>query len=138
MVKLRYPLFSFGSFLSTFKNALLKKKVNFFVHYSKLNALICEYFFKNHFFSEVFYLYTNKNDCCFILVTMESFEGELILKNINILYKPSRPLYMNAKKLKRMLNRQKAVFLLSTSEGILNSVEALQIGVGGIILFEYY
>ena len=30
------------------------------------------------------------------------------------------------------------MYILSTSEGILNCIEALQLNVGGLVLFEYY
>ena len=126
--------------MSSFKNALLKNKAKFFVHYSKLNALICEYFYKNHFFSDVFYFYTNTSRCIcsYILVCIESFEGNLVLNNVIPFYRPSRPIYLRVEQLKRKLFFEKSLFLLSTSEGILNSVEAIHLGVGGLILFEYY
>ena len=82
MIKLRIPNFFFGSFFSSFKNAILKKKNKFIVHASTLNILLCEYFYKNNYFSEVYFLYSYKMNFFFILVFLEYFENSFLLKNI--------------------------------------------------------
>ena len=82
MIKLRIPNFFFGSFFLMFKNVILKKKNKFIVHASTLNILLCEYFYKNNYFSEVYFLYSYKMNFFFILVFLEYFENSFLLKNI--------------------------------------------------------
>ena len=139
MVKIRRPFYFFSSFLSGFKNALLKRSSTFLVHYSRFNSLVCEYFFKNHFFSDVFYLFSSENkNFLFIFIVIETFEGFPVLSNVRSVSGRSRYVYMNVYTLKRKLIKDRVVFLLSTSEGIINSLEATFIGIGGVVLFEYY
>ena len=99
---------------------------------------MCEYFYKNHFFSEVYYIFSSTFSCCYLFVRIESYEGNLVLKNIKSFYQRSRPIFFNVNQITRKLFKEKSVFLLSTSEGILNSIEALHLGIGGLVLFEYY
>jgi ribosomal protein S8 len=138
MIKIRIPNFFFSSFFSSFKNAIFKKKNKFIVHASRLNILLCEYFFKNNYFSEVYFLYSYKMNFLYILVFLQFFENLFLFHNIISWYKKSRPIFFNVKQLKRIIRKEKRMYILSTSEGILNCVEALQLNIGGLVLFEYY
>jgi ribosomal protein S8 len=138
MIKICVPNFFFSSFFSSFKNAVLKKKNKFLVHASKLNILLCEYFYKNNYFSEVYFLYSSRMNFLYILVFLQFFENDFLFCNLKSWYQKSKPIYINVKQLKRVVRKEKRMYILSTSEGILNCIEALHLNVGGLILFEYY
>jgi ribosomal protein S8 len=93
---------------------------------------------KNFFFSEVYYLVSQKLSNKLIFVIIADYEGGLVINRLNFFYKQSSLNYVGISDLKRYTYRDKSVYLLSTSEGILNSIEAMYIGVGGVLLFEYY
>lgn len=137
MVRLSFPHFFFSSFASSLKNAVLKNNTSFIVHYSNINYLICEYFFLNNFFSEIYYLCFN-DEVVFIFIVMNTFEGGLIFYNITFFYNKSFNLVLKCDDVKNRLFKYKSMFLLSTSKGILNSFEAINLGVGGVVLFGYY
>lgn len=138
MVKISHPSFFFGSFASSFKNAVLKNSNKFLTHYSKLNSQICEYLLKNFFFSEVYYLFSCSLNSTFIFVVINNCEGSLVFNYIRFFYKKSNVTSFDLYQLKRKVKREKSSYLLSTSEGILSSTEAIYIGIGGIVLFEYF
>jgi ribosomal protein S8 len=126
----------FSSFASSLKNALSQCRPAFACHYTKFNSLICEYFYRCNFFSELYYLRFKSKT--FIFVRIDTIENQLILSNIKILFKPSTYLFFQVSDLKRLLKKERRVLLLSTSEGVMNSVEAVHLGIGGIALLEYY
>nr|YP_010049287.1 40S ribosomal protein S8 [Pleurostomum flabellatum]QPL15622.1 40S ribosomal protein S8 [Pleurostomum flabellatum] len=138
MVKIQIPKSYFSSLISSIKNCIAKGKNKFVSHYSRFNSMICEYMLKNFFFSEVYYLVSLKNKIYFIFVVIGNFDGNLLLNDIKNFYKPSKPIYLKVFQIKKFFKKSKSVFLLSTSEGIVNSLEALDLRVGGLLLFEYY
>lgn len=69
-----------------------------------------------------------------IFVFLNYKEDKLAFKNILNMYKPSRKLYINLKNLKYINKKHNWLFILSTSKGILNSLEAINLNVGGLII----
>jgi ribosomal protein S8 len=59
-----------------------------------------------------------------------------IFRNIKNISKPSRPVFISNKKLKFISNKYKSIFLLNTNKGILTNLEAINMKVGGLIIFK--
>ncbi|WDI79341.1 30S ribosomal protein S8 [Candidatus Vidania fulgoroideae] len=100
-----------------------KKKIVFFFSnflYLILKKLEKEYFKK--------ILILKKN----IIVYLKYIFNKPVIKNINFISKPSRRVYFNVKKIKK-INFYNC--LISTNKGVLNKKESIKKKVGGEILF---
>lgn len=134
MIKFKQPNFLYGSFFSSLKNCVLKKKNKFLCYGSGLNRLLCEYLQKQGFFLTVFYFSSRKKSQSFIYCTLSS---ACTLKSLKSYFNPSRKLTIKLKKSTRVISLDRKNQLLSTSHGILHMSSAIERRQGGIILFEY-
>jgi len=58
------------------------------------------------------------------------------VKNIKILYKISNKISVNLKSLKKLNRTKSSIYILFTNKGMLTSIEAERLCIGGIIFFK--
>lgn len=74
-----------------------------------------------------------------ILLKLKYHHNKSVLKYIKLLSKPGKKHYITSKKLKALSSSHRhKKYILSTSKGIVSSEQALNEGIGGEALFEYY
>ena len=121
-------------FLVQLKNAsLLRKETTVFVcnflHLKLLKILYLEGLIQSFCIGK-----QKKKDSFVIKVTLRYFYNKSILKNLKILSKPSHLKYIKYSDICKISDR-KFVFFLSTSKGILTSLECKKKRIGGKLLF---
>ena len=62
--------------------------------------------------------------------------NNMLFNNIKNTYKTSNLVFISVKKLIYITNKYKVVLILNTSKGILTNYEAIEKGVGGIIIIK--
>lgn len=121
-------------FLLKLKNASLSRKETAifdcnFLHLKLLKILYFEGLIQSFSIEE-----HEKKDSFVIKVTLRYFYNKPILKNLKILSKPSHFKYIKYSDICKICER-KFVFFLSTSQGILTTLECKKQRIGGKLLF---
>ena len=140
MIKLKIPKFIYSSFFSSFKNAVLKKKLQFSCYCNKLVYSICTYLtLKNYFhYTFVHYLIKNQKYGSILTIVINYNKDLSSITKLQNLYKKSRNISFTFKSLQKIWMKQKRLILLSTSRGILDIKDALIYKIGGLALMEFY
>jgi len=141
MLKVKTPNFIFGSFYTSLKNALLKKKNTFLSYISKLTISVCLFLLKKRYFVnvELFQLDSSMKKKGYLLfVTINYNEDSSSFNNISLLYKKGRTRSYTFSKLQNLRKTKRLNLLLLTSMGVLSMSEAIMYKIGGIPLLELF
>jgi ribosomal protein S8 len=140
MINIKTPNFLFGSFYSSLKNAILKKVSVFTTYVCKLTILVCYFFLKKRYFSnvELFQLLVGKKNRSFLYITINYYEDASSFFDVCLLYSKTYTKYISLKKLMKISKVERTIYVLSTSRGIYNTSEAIMYKTGGIPLLEFF
>lgn len=122
---------NFSNFSSCINNGYLKNKVTVTLSYNKNNIVLLNLLYKNGFIQG--YYYNNINNK--VIVLLKYFNNKPVINLIYRVSKPGHKIYWTLSKLKSSCYLKNSYYILSTSYGIITSKEALQLGVGGEVLF---
>ncbi|YP_007890048.1 ribosomal protein S8 (mitochondrion) [Naegleria fowleri] len=136
MLKLKFPIYFFGTFYSSLKNAIIKKNSTFTVYFSSFNLLLSYFLFKKRYFSNI--MIFNLLNRSFIHITLNYHEECSSIVNILSFYSKKNIKTVTVSKLRDLSRLERSSFILSTSRGIFNTSDAIINNVGGVILFEIY
>jgi ribosomal protein S8 len=107
-----------------YKKRIVRTKLNKY-EYNLLKALIkinlIKFIKKNEFSYDIFINYLGNRP---------------LFNNIKNVYKSSQLIFISNKKLKYITNKHKIVLILNTSKGILTNYEAIEMGIGGVIILK--
>jgi ribosomal protein S8 len=107
-----------------YKKRIVRTKLNKY-EYNLIKTLIkinlIKFVKKNKFTYDIFINYLNSKP---------------IFNNIKNTYKPSKLIFISKKKLKYITDKHKVILILNTNKGILTNFEAINMGVGGIIILK--
>lgn len=109
-----------------YKKRVLRTKLNkyeFNLIKSLIKVNLIKFIRKNNFYYDIFLNYLGEKP---------------LFSNIKNTYKSSKLIFISNKKLKYITNRYKIIFILSTSKGILTNYEAIEMGVGGLIILKLW
>jgi len=124
-------------FLIKLKNAALARKEIVFTSYNKLSFELVKCLYKEGFIQsfELKEIFTSSSEKKYeIKIVLRFFYNKCVLKNIKILSKPSLTKYFSLKDLSK-ISTKKLVIFISTSKGILTSLDCKKYSLGGIPLF---
>lgn len=110
------------------KISILKNKKGFIIKKTNKNINVLKSFIKIKLIK--FIKIENNN----IFVYINYINNKPIYKNIMNLFKPSNKKYMQLQTLKKINEKYNWIFIMSTNKGIINSIEAVKLGVGGLII----
>lgn len=113
------------------------KKLVIEIPYTKKTITLLKIFKKNNFIQN--YLIFKKKNKYFIKIYPFYFKNLKIIKTFRLVSKPSRTFYISLKAIKLLSKRSgSSIYLISTSKGILNHLEARNEGMAGFLLGFYY
>ena len=126
--------FLLGSFLGNIKMANQHKKESIIVPKSKYIKIFLKIFLKEHFIKA--FLNCN-NASSYILFLKYARDNTPLIKDIKVISRPGKKIYVNLYNLKSLLYKNKSIFyILSTHKGILSGSDAIKLKIGGEILFK--
>lgn len=108
--------------------SILKKKRGFTIVNNKININILKSFLKINIIKFV------KIDSKRIFVYINYINDKPIYNNIINMFKASNKKFINLNTIKKINKKHNWILIISTSKGILNSFEAINLKVGGIML----
>ncbi len=114
--------------INLIKISILRNKKGFIIKKTNKNINVLKSFIKIKLIK--FIKIENNN----IFVYINYINNKPIYKNIINLFKPSNKKYMQLQTLKKINEKYNWIFIMSTNKGIINSVEAVKLGVGGLII----
>ena len=122
--------------LSKLKNASFSKHEQLSVDYNKLCLGVVGLLYKEGFIQSfsVKCVFEGLNSKLKIFITLRYFNNKSVFKNLKIVSTPSRVNFLNTKDLSKISNK-KLVLFLSTSNGLLTSLECKKKNIGGKLLF---
>lgn len=124
---------SFAYVINHLNIATSHKKLFIDVIYTKKNLFFLSVFKKNSII-QTYYVFS-KNNNLFIRVYPFYFKNLSIMKSFKILSSPSRKFFISLKSLSVIKKRSgNAIYLLSTSKGVLSLDQALKLKIGGFLL----
>jgi ribosomal protein S8 len=141
MLKIKTPNFVFGSFYSSLKNALLKKKNTFVSYICNLTTIVCLFLLKKRYFInvELFQLDEHlKKKGHLFFITINYSEDINAFNNISLLYKKGRTQSYTYSQLLYLRKTRRINLILLTSFGVLNMSEAIMYKIGGVPLLELF
>ncbi|MBN2120104.1 MAG: 30S ribosomal protein S8 [Candidatus Omnitrophica bacterium] len=118
--------------LASLKNAIVAKKDEVIIPYSKLLFKICE-ILKTEGYIENFRQMEEAKKV-FLKVYLRYRNKKSVVSTMRRISKPSLRVYVKKDKVPRVL-RGKGLALISTSQGLFTDKEARQRGIGGEVLF---
>lgn len=125
---------NFIKFLIKLKNASLSQKEIVIFHCNFLYLKSSKILYSEGLIQSFCVEKHEKRDSFVIKITLRYFCNKPILKNLRILSKPSHFKYIKYSEISK-INDKKFVFFLSTSKGILTSLECKKKKIGGKLLF---
>lgn len=123
--------------VSILKVAIQKHKLYCFVPLTELNKHLLLVLLREGYFNAIYI--DEDNPQPLICVKFKYYHNKSVLRHIKLISKPGKKAYITYKQLKHRLSSYRNMkLLLSTSNGVMSSNQALNEKVGGEILFEYY
>jgi small subunit ribosomal protein S8 len=116
--------------ITRIRNSKLKLNREVSFPFSKFKLVIAEKIKSSGYFSEV---WTSK-DKRLIKAKIKYFNKDSIIKEIVIISKPSKRIYLTKDKIKKSCIGKKN-FFVTTSQGLLTHKEAIDKGLGGELMF---
>jgi ribosomal protein S8 len=141
MLKIKSPNFIFGAFFCSLKNAILKRQSSFTTYISKFTLLVTYFFLKKRYFSnaEIYQIDPSmKKKGYVIYIVINYSEEESSFNNVFLLYSRKNMKSISVKRLQSLTRIERVIYVLSTSQGILNTSESIIKNVGGIALLEIF
>lgn len=125
-----------SDFIIRIKNSALSKRKEVILPFSNINREIGKVLVKEDFLESI------KEDSSSgrrELKAIIKYENRIpVLTDVKIISKPSLRVYSPSKKLSEIAKRGKRKIIISTSQGVMTSVEAQKKGLGGEILFSIW
>jgi small subunit ribosomal protein S8 len=115
------------------KNSALSKRKEAVLPFSNINKEICKVLVKENFLESV---KEKEIDGKKQLDVVIRYEDRIpVLTGVTIISKPSLRIYATVKKIPEIEKRGRRKIIVSTSQGVMTSVDARKKGLGGEILF---
>lgn len=111
-------------------NYLLKKK-KLKTKLNKNDRIILNIFIKLNIIRLI------KNNKNIFTIYFQYVNNEPLFKNIKNMYKPSKPVFINYKQIKKINKKNNFIFYISTNKGVINNFEAEKFKVGGILILKF-
>lgn len=129
-----------SKFISCIKQASLKNSLFTIIEFNCINIELTKLFFRNGLITHysVYFKQTNSNTEFhkkFIILYFKVYESLNTIRNINIISKPGRRIYLKKKDLFHSYGKFNFC-VVSTSMGFYTINELRQIGIGGELLME--
>lgn len=118
------------------KNASLSKRKDVILPYSNFNKEIAKVLVKEGFLEDV--KETSKEKRRELIATIKYEKRIPIFTDTIIFSKPSLRIYSPSKKIPEIAKRGRRTIIISTSQGVMTSREAVKKGLGGEILFSIW
>lgn len=116
------------NFLSSLKNASLVQKKFLVIKFNKIFLVILKILYNEGLILN----YTKKEDM--LLIKFRYYYNINPLKGIKIMSTVSRPIYLSKNDINKVIEKNK-LLILSTSKGLLTSLECKNLKIGGKLLF---
>lgn len=114
--------------INSLKISMMYNKKGFITQNNKNNLIILKIFLK---LKMVKFL---KVDGKKITVYLNYIENKPVFRNIVNMFKPGHKYYISLKNLKRVNDNHNWILILSTSQGVMNSYEAVEKKLGGLVI----
>lgn len=114
--------------INLIKVSILKNKKGFIIKNNNKNINILKVFLKINIIKFI----KIKND--YIIVYINYINNKPVFKNIENMFKPSNKNYISLKELKKINEKHNWIFLISTNKGIINSLDAINLKIGGLLI----
>jgi small subunit ribosomal protein S8 len=122
-----------SDFIIRIKNSAIAKRREVVLPYSKVNKEIGKLLVKQGFLED---LKEESDGGKKSLKAVIKYEKRIpVLTNVEVISKPSLRVYGDIKKINEIKKRGRRTVVVSTSKGLMTSVEAEKKGVGGEVLF---
>jgi len=129
--------YSTSYLINSINIATSHKNLTTTIFYTKKILNLLKVFKKNNFI--VNYFIVKKNNLYFIKIYPFYFKNLKIMKTFKLVTKPSRTYYFSLKAIKLLTKRSgSSIYLISTSRGVFNQFEALNLKLSGFLLGYYY
>lgn len=110
------------------KLSILYNKKGFVIEKNKKNLDLLKLLLKLNILK-----YIKIEDKC-VFAYINYINNKPVFNNITNLFKPSHRFYISLKNLKKVSYKHNWILILSTSQGVLNNFEAIEKGVGGVLI----
>jgi ribosomal protein S8 len=128
--QLGHSNFGVGQILSSLKRGIYSYRKSVFVVRTKLSGLILSFFYKKGLIESYNVFGPSK-----YIVTFRHWRGEGLVKQLRIISVPTRRVFCDSYQLQRRY-KSRNIVVVSTSQGLMTSVECIFRGIGGEVLFE--
>lgn len=118
--------------INIIKTSINNKKKGFIIIKNKKNLELIRQFLKIGVISYVI----TKNK--YLIGFINYKNNKPVFRNIVNIFKPSRKKYISLNNLKKTLSKHNWILILSTNKGILNSLDAVNLNVGGLIIAQIW
>lgn len=127
---------SISNLISILKNATKNNKLNVVIHYNLFIYEIIKLLYSEGFI--VSYKVINIKTDTYIFCILKKVNGNYLIRNIEIISKPSQRNYINIQKLKQyqLFNNGDTVLILSTPQGVNTGKFCVTNGISGELLFK--
>ncbi len=115
--------------LARVQNAITAQHPNVILPATKLNNSLVKILWEEGYITR--YKYKSSKE---LKVDFKYFQGKNAIQEIRIISKPSRRFYLKFKEIKQLQSQNIATIVVSTSQGLLTSYQACELGIGGEIL----
>jgi len=125
--------------LTRIRNAILVKKAEVFIPFSKTKLAIAKILEKENLVDkirkEMFKIKGKKRKVAGIIITLKYEDGHSVIKKLKRISKPGCRIYIKNKEIKPQKYR---FFIISTSQGIMTDREAKKRKLGGEVICEIW
>lgn len=118
----------FSNCINIIKLTLKHNKKGFIINNNKNNLNVIKAFIKINVIKFII-IKNNK-----IIVYLNYHNDKPVFYNITNLYKSSNKKFISLKNLKKLSLKYNWIFLISSSKGLINNYEAINLNVGGLII----
>ena len=126
-----------ADFLTRIRNGLAAKKRWVDIPSSALKKRISLVLKEEKFINDFFFIKSDGNKETIRIFLKYDYNGDPVIENIKRVSKPGLRVYVGAGEAPRVLDGL-GISIISTSEGVLSSKKAKQLGVGGELLCEVF
>jgi ribosomal protein S8 len=119
-------------YVSILNQAIITKKSYIYVPYTRMTYLLSSLLYKEN----LIYSYSIDFLTNLIQISLNQKNGKFVFSKIARISKPSKRIYFDISTLKSKVIKEGKYYIISTSNGLITSNEALKMNISGEILFE--
>ncbi len=120
------------NFTAILNQAIKHKKTICYVPLTRINIELLRILNSHGFI----YSYNINNESLKISVILNLIGDQFSMKEIKLVSKPSRKVYLSLKKLKKLMVKEGRFYIISTSSGIISSESAFKLNISGEVWIE--